>query len=173
MTGPYKNVTSLLLAAMLLGATVTPLALRHTHPPEHGHASRDHHHDGHRNPTAGHSHSEESRESSALAELGCGHWWHVHFRVLGYRVTLPDPAPSPGDRESEDNVPVLMLALDQELYPGWSSRPDSLEHRVPPPAFSMVGNAAALQVVVSAPPPVSCAPLCDIARRERSGVLSV
>jgi len=171
MAMPPRNVTSLLLAAMLLGATVAPPAVRHSHPVEEGGAGRYHHHEDHPAHEHGGQHADDARESITSPGSSCSHWWHMHFQVLGVNFTLPEPSSSRSDRESEADSEVLVLVTGQEFFSGSSSRPDSLERRLPTPAFSVVGNAAALQTVVSAPPPVSCAPLCDSARQERSGVL--
>jgi hypothetical protein len=170
MAMPLRNVTSLLLAAMLLGAAVAPPALRHAHPTEDGVAGH-HQHDGHHARADGHRHCDGARQPTTLSELSGGHWWHLHFHVFGFEFTLPEPSPSHRDHEPERNVELLVLAPGREWSSGSSSRCDSLRHGVPPSAFFPIGDAACMQIDVSAPPPVSCAPLCDSARRERSGVL--
>jgi hypothetical protein len=167
---PLKNTMSLLLAAMLFGATVAPPAVRHSHPVAEGAAGRYHNHDDRHSHAHGQRHSDEAQPTT-LAEVSCSHWWHLHFQVFGLKLTLPEPDPGQNDRQSEVDSEVLALVPGQKFFSGSSSRSDSLEHRVLTVASSVVGSAAAMHAVVSAPPPVSYAPLCDTARRERSGVL--
>jgi len=170
MARQSRYPTSVLLAALLLGSTVAPPAVRHSHPVAEGVAGRYHDHDDHHDDEHGEQHAHEARESITLAELSCSHWWHLHFEMLGLAFTLPEPDPCQDDCDSEAEFEVLALVTGQEFFSG-SSRPDSLEHGVPMAAASVAGDAAPLQADLSAPPPVSCAPLCDAARRERSGVL--
>ena len=167
-----RIATSLLLAAMLLGATVAPPAVRHAHPTEDGSAAH-HEHDDHHARAHGHRHFDDARESTTAVELSCDHWWHLHFHVLGFAFTLPEPPPSQSDRESERNVDFLVLTKSQDWFPGAAWQSDAFRHGVPPSAFVAMEDAAPMQAVVSAPPPVSCAPLCDSARRDRTGVLLV
>jgi hypothetical protein len=130
-----------------------------------------HHHDDHDSHANDHQHSLDARPTTTLSELSCSNWWHLHFEMIGLEFTLPEPDPGQDDRESKAEFEVLALVTGEEFFSGSSPRPDSLELGVPMAAASLAGDAAPLQADLSAPAPVSCAPLCDAARRERSGVL--
>jgi hypothetical protein len=170
------KATSTLLAALLLLAAVAPPAIRHTHPlADEGHSH--HHHDANPDLSHGHYHHGEDRGRHLAdryvrdAELTNGHWWHLHFHFLGLEVTLPEPASDQGDRESSGLEAVSVLPFAQEPVPCRMAQTVSAWETFTPFTALSPEDAALLQVVVNAPPPVSCPPLCDRARRERSGVL--
>lgn len=176
MDMPLRSTTSLLLAAMLLGATFAPPAIRHAHLPSEGDISHsrgaDHHH-SHRHDAHDASPIPSADPSLHFADVLGGHWWHLHFHLLGIDFTFPEPGSGGNDGESPENLNVLTLAAGQQWLPSHSVRLNWIEDLVPPSASSSLGDAAPMQVVVFTPPPVSSAPLCDTARRERSGVLLV
>ena len=162
---------------MLLAATVTPPAIRHMHPLVEGNTVH-HRHDANRELSDEHDHhSGESDVHLAIRNVSdaatvSGHWWHLHLQLLGLEFTLPEPPSDQGDRESDGKDTVSVLASGQELFPCQSVRSASTHQLMLPSTYSSPGDAALMQVVVSAPAPVSCTPLCDRARRERSGVLT-
>ncbi len=100
-----------------------------------------------------------------------GPWWHLHFHLLGLEITLPEPASGQSERESPGKVEVLVLAADQQQLTCQATRSASAEHDQAQSKTCVLADATPMQAIVSAPPPVSCRPLCDSARRERSGVL--
>jgi hypothetical protein len=136
-----------------------------------------HHHNANLGLSGDHEHHTDKRElhlagrNVSDAAIVDGHWWHLHFQLLGFEFTLPEPASDQGDGESRSKDAVPVLASGQDLLPCQTAQSASAQQVIRSSTFSSPGDAAPMQVVVSAPPPVSCAPLCDIARRERSGVL--
>ena len=172
------KTTSILLATLLLTAAVAPPAIRHTHPLADESQSH-HHHEANPDLSHGHNHHGDHRghyladRNACDAELTNGHWWHLHFHFLGLEVTLPEPASDQGDRESDGKDTVSVLASGEQLLPCQTSPSASAQQLIRWSTFSWPSDAARMQVVVWAPAPVSSAPLCDSARRERSGVLLV
>jgi hypothetical protein len=80
--------------------------------------------------------------------------------------------PAQNDDRSQDVVAWMTLAVGEQPLPGhtvrWGSFP---QDSVQPAVILPMGDAALTEAKAPPPPPVSCAPLCDSARRERSGVL--
>ncbi len=172
------NLMSLLLAIILLAATVTPPAVRHTHSLVEG-GTVHHRHDANRYVSDEHEHHGDEcelhlagRNVSDAAMVG-GNWWHRHFHLLGLEFTLPEPVSDQGDRECDGRDTFSVLASAQELFLCLALRSASAQQVLTPSTLSSPGDAAPMQVVVSAPAPVSHTPLCDRVRRERSGVLTV
>ncbi|MCL4204147.1 MAG: hypothetical protein KJ000_16825 [Pirellulaceae bacterium] len=100
-----------------------------------------------------------------------GDWWHLHLQFLGLDFTLPEPTSNENDRETRGKDALSVLASDEEPLPCQTTVSSSIQQIILASMHSSSDDAALVQVVVSAPAPVSCTPLCDRARRERSGVL--
>jgi hypothetical protein len=172
------RTTSILLAILLVMAAVAPPAIRHTHPLADEN-QRHHNHDGNPDLSHDHCHYGDGRghyladRYAGAAELTNGHWWHLHFRFLDLEMTVPEPASDQGDGESDGKDTVSVLASAQPLLPCQALPSASAQQLILRSTFSAPSDAAPMHVVVWAPAPVSFAPLCDSARRERSGVLLV
>lgn len=168
-----RSLTALLQAAILLAITVAPPGTRHSHLI--GGGSRGHH----RHEFAerhGHVHDGKphrgSHDDSNDAEIGEGPSWHVHIHLLGFDFTIPEPVSNSSDRESPGTPELMALVLGQDVLSCPATLPNSVKGCEPPSVFPFpLFDAALMQVVVNSDPPVSCAPLCDRARQERSGVL--
>lgn len=129
----------------------------HSHPHPHDHHDHDHHH--------GHSHP-------ALVDgTPLAYGFHTHLFVLGVEVVLPE-MPF-GDQERPDDstdssLCVASLVADETAYQS-SPHPPMLRDCFvvawnPPCPTTDKGNIRRDTARLSAP-------LCDIARHERSGVL--
>ncbi len=176
-----RKATSLLLATMLVAITIAPPAIRHAHSAaddSHVHHHHHHHHH-HSNPDGLHQHSHHGGHHShdladvhgADAQWSGGHGSHLHVHFLFFDFTLPDPAPDQHDPESYGRDIVSVLSWSQVAV-SWKALQNASTWQMVPPSHDVcLEDAALLQVVVAAPPPVSCPPLCDRARRERTGVL--
>jgi hypothetical protein len=170
-----RRKTSLLLAGTLLAASLAPPGIRHHHPLAEGDGASHWHEDGHKtfggighDDTECHNHRAASQHSPvALA----GGQWHLHVYLFGFRVTIPDSDPDQGDRSPDEQADLVVWQLGEQPLLRQVTEPNAVQCIAPQLAGSTLGDAAPTQAAVSAPPPVSCAPLCDIARRERSGVL--
>jgi hypothetical protein len=138
--------------------------VHHHHDANHDSSGEHHHH------TDGRGHHVADRLTSSASWSG-GHWWHLHIHLLGFELTLPEPAPDEGDRQSDERDTVFVLASGKELLPCQRTQSTWIQQLVRPSVFSLSRDAATMQIVASSPAPVSCAPLCDSARLERSGVL--
>jgi hypothetical protein len=132
----------------------------HGWPHGHGHG---HHHHG-----SGHH---LARPLVSQAEITSGEWRHLHFRFLGLTLTLPEPTSNESDSETREKDALSVLASDESPLPCQTTVSSSVQQMLWTLMHSSSDDAAPMQVVVSAPAPVSCTPLCDRARRERSGVL--
>ena len=172
-----RKAMSLLLATMLVTITIAPPAIRHAHPPaDEGHG---HHHHHHSSPDGLHEHSHHGGyRSHDLADVPGGdaqwsgdHGSHLHVHFLFFDFTLPDPAPDQHDPESYSRDVVSVLSWSQVAVSWKALQNASIWQTILPFHAVSLEDAALLQVVVTAPPPVSNPPLCDRARRERSGVL--
>ena len=182
-----RKTTSLLLATMLGAIAVAPPAVRHVHPlADEGHVHHRHdaspnglHRHSHQGDKWDHRHSHHGGQRyghlagahGGGAELAAGHWWHLHYQFLFFEFTLPDSVPDQDDRESYGRDTVSVLTVAREAVSCRAPQTASAWQMIPPSDAVSPEDAALLQVVVTAPPPVSCPPLCDRARRERSGVL--
>jgi hypothetical protein len=173
----WKSATSLLLVSILLGASLAPPGIRHSHPISEGVGIRHHGHDTASSPSGEHDRQDTSwsghreDQTSDVAQLGETRH-HVHFHVLGLEITFPDPVPAQDDDGSQAVVEWMTLAAGEQPLPGHSVNRGSFpQDSVQPAAILPMGDAALTEAKASPPPPVACAPLCDSARRERSGVL--
>lgn len=181
MSSPWiENATRVLLAALVLTAAVAPPALRNSHALEQGgevHHRHDANHDANHDAGNGHVHHGEHGKHHLSASrqidtrLSSGDRWHLHFHLLGFEFTLPEPASDQGDRESSGQEAVSVVPFAHEPVPCRTTQTASAWQTFPPFTAVLPEDAAFLQVVVISPPPVSCPRLCDRARRERSGVL--
>jgi hypothetical protein len=170
------RATSTVLAVLLLAATVAPPAVSHSHPLDNGDESLHRHMEDHGWPHAHRHHHHESghrlaRPLSSEAEITHGDWRHLHFRFLGLDLTLPEPTSNESDSETRERNALSVLASDEAPLPCQTTVSSSVQQMFRTWMHSSSDDAAPMQVVVSAPAPVSCTPLCDRARRERSGVL--
>lgn len=175
----WKSATSLLLVSILLGASLAPPGIRHSHPIATAGGLRHHDHNhgdtsflsdepDHGGASGVDHHADRDSDVSQLGEAR----HHVHLHVLGLEITLPDPLPAQDDDRSQDVVEWMTLAVGEQPLPGHSVNWGSFPQDVVQPAVILPKSAAALtDAKAPSPPPVSCAPLCDSARRERSGVL--
>jgi hypothetical protein len=168
-----RKSASILLATLLLTAAVAPPPVRHVHA--RAESGKSHHrHDVSRVPSHGHEHHGEGpghHLAESDVDTDSGHWWHLHFYLLGFEFTLPEPTSDQSDRESQAKQTVSLLASDQQLFPCRTTRVVSALPLIHSPTFCWLTGAAPMPVLVAASAPVSHPPLCDVARRERSGVL--
>ena len=171
-----KKLISVVLAGILLAASIAPPGIRHTHSVAESDGIHHQHKDGQQFAGHGHSHhNDEQRRVSAWQETGTqisgSPTRHLHFYFLGLELTLPDSTPEEGDDNSLRKTEVLAVAQGHklQLFQTTSSDPT-----LPNPVLSTHSTApssAPMQTIVLRTPPVSSAPLCDTARFERSGVL--
>jgi len=159
LTPSLRTATSLALAVTLLAVAVAPPAVRHAHSVDEGGGS--------------HSHSgEDARaETHGDSQHGHGHEWHLHVSFLGLEITLPDRVPNRGNDESGAQTEVVLLASRTVVTAPSLCCEASLAGTLSAPSQPSLDDAVAMQFRATAPPPVSVAPLCDAARRERTGVL--
>ena len=102
---------------------------------------------------------------------GLGDLWHFHFALLGFELTLPDTLPVEEDRPGGSDLELIPLRPSEEPLPTWGSCQESTARLAASAATLRSADAAPCPTVTAGPAPVSSAPLCDRARRERSGVL--
>ena len=170
------RATSTVLAVLLLAGTVAPPAVRHKHAFAEGGDLHHQHHADHQRPHSHEHHGDESRHPLAELCLGeadimSGDWWHLHLQFLGFAFTLPEPTSNENDRETRGNEALSVLASDEEPLPRQTTVASSIQQIILSSIHCSTDDAAPMQVVLSAPAPISFTPLCDRARRERSGVL--
>jgi len=168
-----RSLTALLQAAILLAVAVAPPGTRHAHFIGGGDGSHHRHElaEGHGHVHDGKQHH-GSHDDSSNAEIGEGPAWHLHVHLLGFDFTIPEPVSNSSDSESPGIPELVALAMGQDLLSCPATLPSSVKCSEPPSmSTSPLFDAALLQVAVKSEPPVSCAPLCDRARQERSGVL--
>ncbi len=170
-----KSLTALLQTALLLAVSLAPPGVRHSHSlgervaGHHRHAAADghvhnHHHVAHRHPG--------SLEGSVCTAIGERPGWHLHLNMLGFEMTLPDPLSSSNESESSGHPNVVAVAVGREVLSDAATLPSSVPQGSPLTTTpTSQSDAAPMLAVVWSDPPVSCTPLCDRARHERSGVL--
>jgi hypothetical protein len=174
---PLRKVTSVCLAAVLLLGSIAPPAVRHVHALAEG-AGTHHRHDAdhHLAGAHGHHHDESGHHQAARgsehAASMSSHWWHLHIQLLGLALTLPEPASRDDGRQSPRNDVLFLLAGQEKPFLFRATLWTEMQQLLVSPVFSATEDAAFTQIVILRPAPVSCAPLCDRARRERSGVLT-
>ena len=169
-------ITNLLLSALVLAWGIVPSAIRHGHE---GGEDSSHRHDA----VADHGHDHDDRgyfaeESSQPAESGVspavlrGLVVHLHWSLWGVDYSVPVSEDDQPDDAKNAAEPVVVRLVDSVPMPvlennGWSSRSSV--------AVSQAGlDLPVVQTVSLATPGLAqSAPLCDRARRERSGVLLV
>ncbi len=169
----WRTLTTLLQAAILLAVTIAPPGIRHAHSTG-GTVGGHHRHE----LAEGHGHVHDSRrphgshDDSSNAEIGESSAWHLHIHLLGFDFTLPQPVSNSSGSESPGNPRLVALALGQDVLSDQAALPDPVKCCESPSMHaSPLFDAAPLQVVLQSDPPVTCTPLCDRARRERTGVL--
>lgn len=177
-----RRSVSLLLTAAMLSGTANPVAMRHSHSGgerPHRHADdraeqvhrRDHHHH-HGHHRHGHDAGHVPHESGGSApEHLQSNTEHLHLVWFGIEFTWPRPlGNSQEDEPAERSVAFIRLNSNEATI---SSQPgNSIESLARPSHFrgSLVANGAT--DAISTPTDVPARTLlCDIARRERSGVL--
>lgn len=160
-----------MLLVIQFGAAVSPPAILHAHAPgehdhsRHAHAGPHHHAASHQHQHGHHKHSHHVADS--FAPLPIAHW---HLSLLGIPLTLPA-----SDQDSQDhgtsNFPMAVVPLLSEPSRG-------VAESLPLPELwlpwlndtTLVGASLLERPTLKAPPEWGGLPLCDIARRERSGV---
>jgi hypothetical protein len=171
-----SRTTCFLLSILLLASAVAPPAVRHAHPLAAG-GEVHHRHDANRELHGGHHHDTDHADDHLQDQYAGGclsssdHFWHLHVPLLGLTLALPETASDENDCDSNDTDTVFLPGSNQELLSCQAAPSASLQQIIGVSLSTSPYEAALMQVVVSAPAPVSCAPLCDRARRERSGVL--
>lgn len=160
-----------MLFVIQFGAAVSPPAILHAHAPgEHDHGR--HTHAGRHPHAAAHQHRNGHREHShrvadSLTPLPTAHW---HLSLLGIPLTLPA-----SDQDSQDhgtsNLPMVVVPLLPEPSRGVAESLPVPELWLPWLAdATRIWSLAIERPALKAPPEWGGLPLCDIARRERSGV---
>lgn len=159
-----------LLAALLSIATAVPPATRHAHangaePHRHGEHRAGTHHDHQRHSHAHHGEHEHADNCAAPTA-------HLHLALFLFDLTLPVPS-SDGDPRDEDRwfdgeATRIVRVLDQELAPESGSPASAVDFWAaalrPLDVFSDPFGVEAVSETVTS------LPLCDSARRARSGV---
>ncbi len=167
-----------IVAAALLVASAFSVGLRHAHPG--GNLAHDHHvahnghthiaHDGHRHTA--HDHHPADSAAHFIVDAAQS---HMHVYLLGFEFTVPteNNQDDPSDRDSQGGTNLCVTRLagadfdasSRAVVIDWLDTPDQ-------------DNALALPDLA----PDECAmiamaaiatPLCDSARRERTGVLRI
>lgn len=168
------------LSALVLIGTLLPPGVRHAHgemdrpfvhhdhdEPRQPAVSHGHHHDGDEHHSHGHAATPPEPDASIPDEC-----WHLHLALVLIDLTLPapsEPADGEGDPSDED---TSIVRCGRGFLPGVQGRAESDGRSSSTDGLALpTSDAVVLQAVVSSPPPVTTAPLCDGARRERSGVL--
>ena len=164
----FQRCVRLVLGAAVLLSSMIPPGVCHAHaegdrPHRHDHAH--HHCDGHGDHAREVSHDNHERAVSESVP-------HIHINVFGFELTLPS-----SDREGQkgphvvtelvliaSNNPAIVRAPAEWLR-SVSILSPPLPH-VPCPASDESSRLAVFSVD-------SSIPLCDSARRERSGVLNI
>jgi hypothetical protein len=172
-----QTPVKLLLAATVLVWSLSPPPTQHSHAGgddpshHHDHVGADRHlagiaHESHTASDCGHIHS-----VMVLSDAAGSGDSHLHFRWLGFRLTLPDSEPNNKSQEDHSTSKLLLVYASRcRISPvQLSDRLDlpllllALDTRTPTIA---AGGAASGSLV-----PAVSHPLCDRARHERSGVL--
>jgi hypothetical protein len=171
----WKSATSFLLAGILLAVAVAPPALRHRHPLAAGGEIEHQHGDAHDTSGETHHHGEKSHKDEAASPSPsstlAGTQWHLHFYLFGFHVTLPDSVPDQEDPTPKTHTVVGVWQLGEQAFTCQTHRDDLGVHVRLQLADSTPGGGVLMATAAPAPAPVSFSPLCDVARRERSGVL--
>lgn len=143
----------------------------------HAHADGDrpHAHDGRdcRCSDASGHHHHSSLEADRCA--GCSFQMasiepHAHVFVFGFEFTVP-ATDEDGNHEHDQTCIdecLLRWSVDTFCYENSDIKPDYLRDDIP--CDSSIISADPSSAVLVGTGPVSCAPLCDTARHERSGV---
>jgi len=167
------------LAAVVLIAALLPPGVRYVHGgmdrpfAHHDHdepldtaVSPGHHHDGDNH----HEHGSAGTPPVPAASLSDDRW-HLHMALVLIDLTLPapsEPADGEGDPSDED---TSIVRCGRGFLPGVQGRTGSDGRFSSTDGLALpTSDAVVLQTVVSSPPPVATAPLCDRARHARSGV---
>lgn len=179
----FRRLMSLLLAVLLVASAIAPPTVGHTHEVA-SEGSIHHVHRGaapssrresrsygvhHRHVNGQHVHAAHSQPRQA--DMGRAAWWHLHLHWFGFQLTLPDPDFSPDDDEQCTDHKILVSATIQDSEFCHVNRSSWVTCCVWPVASLALESVAALQARWATRPPVLCAPLCDSARHERTGVL--
>lgn len=170
----FRKALSLLLIVMLTSGSLTLPALRHSHAlNEHsgseGHAhEHEHHHGHHHHDHAGHAHHHAAEDDHDRQDSSPGDEVdHLHVVWFGINFALPVPTNGLPEQHDEDSQwvvlasemqPVSSVALEMALTLLISIEPD-------------VTSWASLEAPIRWDRHASSPPLCDAARRDRSGVL--
>jgi len=181
---------NLLLTALVVAWGSVPPAIRHGHEGgddtrhrHHGHHANDqnarghqecdahwHHHDdgAHRHF---HERSDESSRDISSVMLA-GPIVHLHWGWLGFHLSLPVSQHEPSDDGCNGAEPVVLRLIDVLPTPTVGDCGVASHALSPAVPFGVIGFAA-VPPLPRSPDLLPAAPLCDRARRERSGVLRV
>jgi len=98
--------------------------------------------------------------------------WHLHICLLGINLALPESEREQSERLNGDPPADLTVSRPSATLTLDASAPSiSAQQLLRHCAAAPLGDAAPLYAVASSPAPVTSAPLCERARRERTGVL--
>jgi hypothetical protein len=170
---------NLLLAALVVAWGSVPPAVRHSHVGGddarhcHRHHGRDAHRHFHGNDAHGHFHERSDRSSQDVStRILAGVIVHLHWGWLGLHVSLPVTEDERSDGGPDGAVPTVFRLVDMLPTPTVGTCGFAGHSLSPEPPSGFVGFVAAAPLQRS-PDLLPAAPLCDRARRERSGVLLV
>ena len=169
-----RGIRIVLAVGILLGGTVPP-GVCHSHEggalPHRHDGRRVVRHDGddrHQHEPAGHAHAHDESLVSERAP-------HVHLNVFGFEITLPIPDRARDDgQDQQANGPSLVAVVSDSPAIVGQNLNTSSSLLLPPAASPDSFGCARYDCNHSVKSAEACAiPLCDSARRERTGVLVV
>jgi len=112
-------------------------------------------------------HEEADHEEQLLA----GSTWHVHLTFLGWSLCIPgEDVPHDHDPEGPSVESVLIVS---EPFVANNGPSVATRYDIPSQAFLALPVRPEHEQLAKRPPPVTSPPLCDVARRELTGVLLI
>ena len=153
-----------LLSTAVLAASTTPLALRHCHAgglEPHHHASHQHAHS--HGPGHTHCHHDEPAAPASISASAC----HLHLLWLGIEFSMPL---GHGERGHEPHQHLLCRVVVCE-HDCLKRGPDAPRAGILVAAAPQMPAPLAQQATVLCAAQFTFAPLCDVARLARTGVL--
>jgi hypothetical protein len=174
ITGAYRATIHVMLAAVLLGATLAPPKLRHLHALADG--ALLHHAHGVADcldAEAAYSRfSARYEERGAVERIGAlaDDAWHLHWQLFGIEVTLPDRCPGNDERTAEGAVQFIGALADEDLCVVRPFDAAAFARVFAPPAITTPVDLTPSFGGGEGAPPDRPVLLCDRARQERSGV---
>ncbi|MBD3675744.1 MAG: hypothetical protein HUJ26_19725 [Planctomycetaceae bacterium] len=176
----YRTFMSLLLTAGMLFASFTPPALLHAH--EDGHQTHDHYSQQDID-TAGehlheHSHAHENEHTHCHPKQPASQFVpslasHIHLTLFGFEFTLPKGQTPGEDNENGSGSSTVIRWLDREINARSSISTDYLLNNLLVLVSDDLEKIDAVASQETSEVTLSSLPLCDSARRERSGALLI